>query len=302
MTNSFEADETAADEPHGGNISSVAEKLRTHSSSLIAKTLEYRLLGDISAELLLRGQAIEVLRSDIDAFGHDVVLEVGGIVRHIQLKLKVKGGKNLEVTCHTDLTLKPSGCIIWTTYDPLTYSAVEYACLGGRPGEALRDIGNVVAKRSTHNGQGDRPVRTRHRSVKYSTFEKFTDMADLVDWLFGGPALPDGRIPDPAVITSPDGKAMLISTGSFSVLPMSLNLTDGTALVQIVPGPGSVEDLMAAGGKEPSGTWCSIDLTTGTWDLGDGEMASDPAVTAVMRAATTQLQTQMAATDAEGPR
>ncbi len=302
MTNRFEADDTAAAGPHGRNSSSVAEKMRTHNSSVIAKTLEYRLLGDISAALLLRGQALEVLRCDVDAFGHDVVLEAGGIVRHIQLKTKVKGGKNLEVTCHTDLSLKPSGCIIWTTYDPRTYSAVEYACFGGGPGETLPDIGNVAAKRSTHNGQGDRPVRMRHRIVKYSTFEKFTDIADLVDWLFGEPLLPDGCIPDRAVVTGPDGKAMLISTGSFSVLPMTINLTDRIALVQIVPGPGSVEDLMAAGGEEPPGTWCAIDLTSGTWDLGDNKMASDPAVAAAMRAATTQLQAQMAVADAEGPR
>lgn len=129
----------------------------TACASPLVSFSDARMLGDISAELLLRGQALEVLRSDIDAFGQDVVLEVRGIVRHIQLKLKVKGGKNLEVTCHTDLTLKPSGCIIWSTYDPFTYSAVEYACLDGRP------------------------VRAQHRSVKYSTFEKFTDMADLGD-------------------------------------------------------------------------------------------------------------------------
>lgn len=302
MTENFEVDYTAAEGQCEQDAPPFAEKLRTHSSSVIAKTLEYRLLGDISAELLLRGQVLEVLRSDVDAFGHDVVLEVGGIIRHIQLKVKVKGGKNREVNCHTALTLKPSGCIVWTTYDPQTYLAVEYACLGGRPGEVLQGIGEVVALRSTHNGQGDRPPREDHRRIKYSTFDKFTNISDLVDWLFGELLLPDGCIPDPAVVTGPDGKAMLISTGSFSVLPMTINLTDRIALVQIVPGPGSVEDLMAAGGEEPPGTWCAIDLTSGTWDLGDNKMASDPAVAAAMRAATTQLQAQMAAADAEGPR
>lgn len=291
----------ARKDPAGGTKPSFAERLRTHSSSLIAKILEYKLLGDIGTELLLRGQVLEVLRSDVDAFGHDMVLETGGIVRHIQLKTKVKGGKNAKITCHTDLTLKASGCIIWTTYDPDTYSAVEYACFGGRPGEKLPDIGSVVAKRSTHKGNGDRPLRQQHRNVGYGKFEKITDIADLVDWLFVRTGMPDRNV-DPTIITEPGGNAMLISTGQVSVIPISINMTGQLALVSVVPGPGCVGDLVAIGGGEQRGTWCVIDLKTGTWQPGSEDLWDNPAVAEAMRAAATQLQAQMSDLPTEGSR
>lgn len=298
MTDYFEAAAEDAQAPCEPQEPSVSATLRTHSSSVIAKTLEYKLLGDISAELLLRGQALEVLRGDVDAFGHDLVLEAGGVVRHIQLKAKVRGGKSLEITCHTDLTLKPSGCIIWITYDPETYSAVEYASFGGAAGEKLPPIGDVVAKRSTRNGEGDRPLRHQHRILRYGRFDKITNIPDLVDWLFVGTKTPDRSL-KPQIVTGPADQPMLIGTGKVSILPISVNLTNHVALVSIVLGPGSVGDLVAMGGTEQHGSWCLIDLKTGSWELPPEIPDDDGAVAHAMHLATTRLQAQVAGSAAE---
>ena len=64
VIDNFEVGDGGADEPCEGHEPSFAERLRTHSSSLIAKILEYKMLGDIGTELLLRGQVLEVGNHD----------------------------------------------------------------------------------------------------------------------------------------------------------------------------------------------------------------------------------------------
>lgn len=242
----------------------VAARLRTHSSSAIAKIIEYQLLGDLGAELLLRGAVLEVLRSDVDAFGHDVVLEVGGKVRHVQLKTKVEGGKTREVSCHTALGRKPSGCIVWITYDPETYRAVEYACFGGLPGQVLSDIGDVFTKRSTPTGDGSRPLRTQHRDVAYSKFKKMKEVGELADWLFG-PAPSDPGASAPTVVMGPAGSPMLVRTAGVTVMPMSVNITDETALVSIIDHTGTSRECEHFSSEQSSGTIIFVELTTGRW-------------------------------------
>ena len=70
-------------------------------STLIEKALEYQLMGAIMARLLARGQRYEVLHSVCDHDGYDVVIEAGGITRHIQLKAVVNGGKRDRFSLHT---------------------------------------------------------------------------------------------------------------------------------------------------------------------------------------------------------
>ena len=48
--------------------------------------LEYHLSGAVTSELLLRGQSFELLRTDCDRDGYDLVIEANGVIRHIQLK------------------------------------------------------------------------------------------------------------------------------------------------------------------------------------------------------------------------
>lgn len=69
----------------------------SHQSTLIEKTLEYHLCGAIASELLLRGYSYELLRSDRDLTGYDLVIDANGFTRHIQLKTQIAGGKAAEV-------------------------------------------------------------------------------------------------------------------------------------------------------------------------------------------------------------
>ena len=61
------------------------------------KILEHRLVSDLAELMMRRGVAIDVMRGEFDAHGHDVVLEAAGVLRHVQLKAMVTGGKRRDV-------------------------------------------------------------------------------------------------------------------------------------------------------------------------------------------------------------
>src|SRR3546814_19219781 len=56
---------------------------------------------------------VEVLRSEFDAGGYDLVMARGRVTRHIQFKTKIVGGKTDEVKISLRLMEKPTGCVLW---------------------------------------------------------------------------------------------------------------------------------------------------------------------------------------------
>jgi len=87
-------------------------RLQTHGSGLLEQVLQYQFLAALTPELLW-GMRFEVLRGDFDLDGHDLVIEADGVMRHIQLKSIVTGGKSRHVQVNTRLQAKPSGCVVW---------------------------------------------------------------------------------------------------------------------------------------------------------------------------------------------
>jgi len=147
--------------------------------------LEYRFLAELGAELWRLGVEFEVLRGDVDDSGHDLVIEAGGILRHIQLKAMIKGGKRADVTVNTRLATKGSGCVIWMTYNPATLELGPFRWFGGKPGEPLQGLGDKVAKHSKGNAAGEKNIRPAHRVISRGAFETLGSMTDLADRLFG---------------------------------------------------------------------------------------------------------------------
>ena len=90
------------------------------------KILEHRLISDLAELMMRRGVAMDVMRGEFDAHGHDVVFEAAGVLRHVQLKAMVVGGKRRDVNVNVRLRSRPSGCIAWMVYEPATLKVVEY--------------------------------------------------------------------------------------------------------------------------------------------------------------------------------
>jgi len=171
--------------PDTSRFASARQLTLTHQSSMREKLFEYRFLTELCTELMMRGIEYEVLRGDIDKDGWDVLVQAGGIMRHIQLKVMVANGTRADVSVNTKLTAKPSGCIVWLNYDAAARDFSGIRWFGAAPGECLPNLGDKMAKHSRGNARGIKGFRPSHRILPARTFRKVEDFAQLADLLFG---------------------------------------------------------------------------------------------------------------------
>jgi hypothetical protein len=161
------------------------------NSSHREQLVEYAVLSELLQDgWLRRGQRMDVLRADVDAAGYDVVLQCQRVMRHIQLKSTVLGGKTQEQKVHTALAEHASGCVVWVVLNPgeKWRARLEYLVFGGAPGTALQGLDSFpVATHTKGNAQGFKAERPHIRVVPKSAFTRLSSTAALSDWLFGPP-------------------------------------------------------------------------------------------------------------------
>lgn len=171
---SYFSDQIASCDVTGPALSTQRERL-----------LEHRLVSDLAELMLRRGIEMDVMRGEFDGHGHDVVFQAAGVLRHVQLKAMILGGKRSNVSINVRLRSQPSGCVVWMTYDPATLKVVEYRWFGREPGEPLPDIGNSITRHSKANMNLQKTQRIGHRDVAKSRFDKVASLDALADRLFG---------------------------------------------------------------------------------------------------------------------
>ncbi len=246
----------------------VSLSLQTHSSSLVEKVLEYRFLGGVTAELLKRGMSFDVLRSDVDCHGHDLVIEADGVVRHVQLKGMIAAGRRANVTVKTQLAAKPSGCVVWMLYDPRSYEPVSYRWFGAAPGHPLPDLGDRLARHSKGDARGRKATRGLHRVVTAGRFTPVPDVARLVDLMFGRSANRcvllrhlEGRTSDS------DAPAWLenVRRGDFAAIPEFMDWGDSIDLAHLVDGYGLAGELGVGDPMDFAERQLAAARATGTW-------------------------------------
>jgi hypothetical protein len=154
-------------------------------STLRERIVEHVMVGELLRHFWRRGIVdVEILRSEFDGFGYDVVLARGRIVRHVQFKTgtQKKPGK---VSIAQALSHKPSGCVIWISVDD-DLNLGPYYFFGSAPGEPLPDISGMKnPKRPTHNKLGERPFRQNHREVPGAKLRKIDNLDGIAEALFG---------------------------------------------------------------------------------------------------------------------
>jgi hypothetical protein len=156
----------------------------THSidSGLREKVLEHLFLGEMLRCLWRKGvRDIEVLRAEVDRGGHDLVVVVNGIMRHVQLKASFRGARTREVSINSNLEGKPHGCVIWIRFDPVSMDLGPYLWFGGRANEPMPSLGDRIGRHT----RGSRNVRPNIRVLSSGRFVSLGSMGELVDQLFG---------------------------------------------------------------------------------------------------------------------
>jgi hypothetical protein len=156
-------------------------------STLRERIVEHVFVGEALRQLWKRGATdVEVLRSEFEAGGYDLVMSYRKTVRHIQFKSTTEGGKTTSVTISSKLLEKPSGCVIWIGVSPRDLELKSYRWFGGTPGEPLPNISNMkVARHVRGNAKGIKVEKPNHRIVPRSRFEQLPTMDAVLDRLFG---------------------------------------------------------------------------------------------------------------------
>lgn len=162
-------------------------------SVLRERIVEHVFVGEALRALWRRGITdVEVLRSEFDAHGYDLVMGRGPIVRHIQFKTGVRD-KPAPVSVGRALADKPSGCVIWICVTP-NLEIGPFWWFGGKPGEPLPDLSGFASpKRIGRNKDGDRPLRANHSKVPAKFFDRIEGIDAMLETLFG--PLPTGATP-----------------------------------------------------------------------------------------------------------
>lgn len=135
------------------------------------------------------GETAEVLRSEVDSSGYDVVFECNGIQRHVQLKTSVAGTDTKRQLLNAALARKPGGCIVWIIRHEDRHSCrikLSYRFFGGDAGQPLPSLeGLKIAKHAKANAQGVKKERPAIRVVPTSRFTEISTTRELVGKLFG---------------------------------------------------------------------------------------------------------------------
>ena len=147
-------------------------------SNLRASILEHLFVGELLRFLWARGErSMQILRSEVDASGHDLVIICNGVTRFIQLKSSRSDAKTSETTVHVGIAQQRDGCVIWLSFD--RQMCLEYLWYGEAPGAAL-SLGDKYGRHT----RGSKAERPQTRVLKRSDFTRLTDVAELAQRLF----------------------------------------------------------------------------------------------------------------------
>lgn len=132
-------------------------------------------------------KTVEVLRSEVDVFGYDLVFDCNRVVRHVQLKTSKHDAKASGQKVNVTLAEKPSGCVVWILrHEEQGRMTFTYRFFGGKARKPLPPLdGFKVAKHSKGNAKGVKAERKTIRVVPKREFKEIRDIQALVKVLFG---------------------------------------------------------------------------------------------------------------------
>jgi hypothetical protein len=184
----YSSDQTTIDQPaENTQLIGAKPEASAHSSdsSLREQALGHVFLGQLLTFMWQRGERdIEVLKSEVDRGGYDVVLESNGIIRHVQLKSSFRGSKVREVDISTKLLRKPGGCILWLEFDRETLAIERFYWFGGKAGNGLPNLGERISRHSKGNSKGEKNPRLGHRVVTKGDFQMLARIGEVVERMF----------------------------------------------------------------------------------------------------------------------
>lgn len=166
-----------------------AKAMHSMRSQYREKMIEHVFVAEMWKEAWFRRKTVmEVLRSEVDGSGFDLLIECQGIQRHIQLKATEATGKARRQDVNTNLAKRPGGCVVWIFFDGDAVNgltSLRYWFFGGEPGQDLPPLGSKVARHTKANMQQVKVERPNIRVLGRGAFREIASSADLFTTLFG---------------------------------------------------------------------------------------------------------------------
>jgi len=138
---------------------------------------------------LRRHQSLDILRSEVDAAGYDLVLTCNGVTRHVQLKSSKSDAAAGSQPINGRLADVPSGCVVWVRISEDTARHrlnLAYWFYGNAPGEPLSDLTQFrKAKQTRANASGVKALRSNTFRVSKGQFKRLGSVEELSAHLFG---------------------------------------------------------------------------------------------------------------------
>jgi hypothetical protein len=102
------------------------------NSRFFENLLEHRFLFDLGRHLVMteEPQLLNVLKSEVDAYGFDFVLSVADRSVHVQMKTRSGAPPPNPYNLSEALWRLPNACSIWMLYEPTTLEPSSYFLLG----------------------------------------------------------------------------------------------------------------------------------------------------------------------------
>jgi hypothetical protein len=161
------------------------------NSKYAENLFEHFFIAEVLQECaFVRKQKVAVLRGEVDDAGYDLVLRLGTVIRHIQLKASRKHGSTKSVKVNAVLQDHVGGCVVWMLWVEGKDHRCEFTYrFFGNPFDVAeaRPLPDKAAKVSK-----DKMSKPHQRVVTPSQFNangptyQF-DIHELVDLLFGPP-------------------------------------------------------------------------------------------------------------------
>ncbi len=150
------------------------------------KVLEHRFIAEVTAAIWRAGRFdFSVSHSEVDNSGYDVIIEVGEVIRHIQLKAMQSGGTRRDFGLQMRLADKPSACAVLMIHNAKTLEVDQWLLFAGLPGAPIPPLGDKLVKHTKGDRSGFKAVRPALRNVPISAFVPLSGTAELIQKLFG---------------------------------------------------------------------------------------------------------------------
>ena len=150
------------------------------NSSFREKLIEHLFIGELLKLAWQNGDFLEIAKPEVDNQGYDLIAEINGVIRHIQLKSTKAGGKAARQNVHLGLSRKPAGAVVWIYFNEQTLELGPFLYFGNEGIGPMKDIHSFkVATHTKADSQGLKKERPEIRVLKKGTFVKYDTIQDL---------------------------------------------------------------------------------------------------------------------------